>query len=444
MTVFGVSFSFDWRFLAVFFRDNSIDELRKNTPCCEPYAEEKPLDTKLSCSIKVVTFVIFLFGFTHFSTDALTSSSDVAPGPVNTPQVSNKDKDFSEVSPKLNLRVNYGQDWVESFYEAGHTIWVTVTQSDGVTVKATNEATTGPRNQWGGEPGFQTTEFPWSDAAGNPMDNPPDIQPGDWVFARVDNGASAQVQIGDIRGEVRFDQDGVTGTIRVPWLITPVQVECLDWSSTKLLPASSQPAGLISPNGDDPYACSWDPKEWDVQPWQYVGVAYFTPDGHWVANALRDERWMAPWTGDLAPGSWTEGEHSYLFQMSYTLPDPGGDWTSPAQSLTVSRSATPLYPGKVLLQVASSAPRIAWTGQACEGVPSIHPDQATRFVWGWINDRSMTYEQALAHFTSLSVEALWDGDAGGSTPLQMGQLLPWNSQELTWEDRGSLTDHNAE
>lgn len=340
-------------------------------------------------------------------------------------------------TPKMDIRVNYGHDWVESFYEAGHTVWVTLTTRDGQT-KATNKATTLPRSDWGGEPGFQTIESPWFDPGGNLMKNPPDIQPGDWVFAWVDNGATAQVQIGEIRGLVSYDKDSVSGTILASWLTGSVHVECLDWRAANKPPASNKDGGFVSANGTETYTCSWDPAEWDVQPWQDIGVGYLTPEGHWVANAFRDERWMAFWTGDLASSSWSSGEHTYHIHMNYKLPEPGGDRTSPSQTLSVS-SIAPLYPGKVLLQTVRSAPPLAWTGNGCKVVTIIQPDQATRFVWGWVNDYSMAYEEALAHFSSMAVEAFWDGDAGSSTPLKMGELHPWNPNDTSSDYRCSLT-----
>ena len=128
----------------------------------------------------------------------------------------------------LDLRINYGHDWVESFYEGGHTAWITVTESDGVTVKATAELVTEPKDYWNGETGFQSLDSVWSDADGNPMENPPDIQPYDWVFGWVDNGASAQVQIGDISGMIDLANDSIEGTIMASWFTVPVQVDCLD------------------------------------------------------------------------------------------------------------------------------------------------------------------------------------------------------------------------
>lgn len=186
--------------------------------------------------------------------------------------------------PTLNLRVNYGHDWVESFYEGGHTAWISVADGDG-NIKATIELVTEPKWYWGGETGFQSLDSIWSDADGNQMENPPDIQPNDWMFGWVDNGASAQVQIGEISGTIDLAADSIGGTIYAPWFTDPAQVECLDWGSGQEPPFSNKDGGFKFANGDDPYSCSWA-GEWDIQPGQDVGVGYFGPDGHWVANAF--------------------------------------------------------------------------------------------------------------------------------------------------------------
>jgi hypothetical protein len=127
----------------------------------------------------------------------------------------------------------------------------------------------------------------------------PDIQPGDWVFAQVDNGQTAKVRIGDIAGEIEPGADAIAGTIMASWFTEPVTVECLDWGSGS--GPFNKDAGSFLTNGEDPYLCSWDPdKEWDLQPWQDVGVGYFGPDGHWVANAFfaQDGRIVASQAGD--------------------------------------------------------------------------------------------------------------------------------------------------
>lgn len=177
--------------------------------------------------------------------------------------------------PEFNLRVMYGDDWVESFYEGGHTVWLTVTEADGVTVKATAEVTTGPREEWGGETGFQTRAEDWLPAQ-------PDIQPNDWIFGWVDNGASTQVQIGEIRGAIHIVDDFIDGTIYAPWFTDPVQVECLDWGSGQQPPFDNYDAGFKLSNGEDPYTCSWE--QWDIQPYQNIGVGYLGLDGNWVAT----------------------------------------------------------------------------------------------------------------------------------------------------------------
>ncbi|HLO33472.1 MAG TPA: hypothetical protein VK249_30270 [Anaerolineales bacterium] len=209
--------------------------------------------------------------------------------------------------PVLGLRVNYGHDWVESFYEGGHMAWVTVTESDGVTVKATAELVTEPKDFWGGETGFTTQLENWVPAQ-------PDIQPNDWVFGWVDNGASAQVQIGDISGTLDLANDSITGAIMAPWITDPVQVECLDWGSGREPPFENKDGGSILTNGTDPYSCSWA-GEWDIQPGQTVGVGYLGSDGNWVANAFAtpNVRLIAfPAVDQVFGYNWPEGSEVYL------------------------------------------------------------------------------------------------------------------------------------
>jgi hypothetical protein len=340
------------------------------------------------------------------------------------------------VPPIMDLRVNYGHDWVESFYEAGHEVVITV-RDKNENEKATVTVATEPKDFWDYRPGFQTIGEDWSPEQ-------PDLQPGDRVHAQVDNGVTAQVQLGEIRGEVDIETDSITGTIEATWITNPVQVECLDWSGQKP-PADNQDGGATLTDDADTYDCSWGPDHgWDIQPWQDVGVGYFTPDGHWVANAFHAEFWMAMWTHDLGPPFWSEGVYSYYFDWAYTSPAPNHG-TSDPMAMTVSSGSedaeTPVYDGYVLLEPWASAPQLAWIDPACEVVPVVHPDQPTRFVWGWVNDFSMSYEEALEHFSSFTVVAYWDGETGGSTPLMMGELLPFTGGESRWEYVCSLTEH---
>lgn len=192
--------------------------------------------------------------------------------------------------PRMDLRVNYSHDWVESFYEAGHGVAVKVTEPDGITVKATIEVQTESKDYWSGGEGFQTLDGVWSEPA-------PDIIPGDWVFAQVDNGQTAKVQIGGIEGTIDLNGDAITGTIAANWITSEVNVDCMPWGAPG--PAEMK-SDSVFPNGADVYECGW-PGEWDIQPGQDVGVAYIGPDGHWVANAFfaRNPRIIASAGGDF-------------------------------------------------------------------------------------------------------------------------------------------------
>jgi hypothetical protein len=174
----------------------------------------------------------------------------------------------------LNLRVNYGHDWVESFYEAGHTVWITVKDSEG-NVKATAEVVTQAREEWQGEEGFQTRPEDW-----NP--DPPNIQPDDWVYGFTDNGAGGQVQIGEIRGVIDPGADSITGTIYVQGLPVDLNIECHSWGAPQ---PTENKSDTVRSDGSDMYSCSWS-GDWNIQPGQEVGVGYFGAEGHWVATGF--------------------------------------------------------------------------------------------------------------------------------------------------------------
>jgi hypothetical protein len=177
------------------------------------------------------------------------------------------------VPPALELRVCYDCDWVESFYEAEHTVWITVTESDGVTVKAKAEAVTERRDSWDGEPGFQTQAEDWDPDL-------PDIQSYDWVYGSVDNGASAQMQIGEIGALFDYEADTIEGTINAPWLSGEVNVECgITWNEPE--PPPDTKFASVLPNGRDTFSCSWA-GEGNMQPGQDMGVGYAGADGHSV------------------------------------------------------------------------------------------------------------------------------------------------------------------
>ena len=164
------------------------------------------------------------------------------------------------------MRVNSTHDWAGGNYAAGHPVTVTVTESDGTTVKGIAQTETTRGAGWG-EDGFNTEPPHWSTG-------PPDILPGDKVeFEVPDTGYNNTVTVGDIDATVDVDADTVGGTISAAWLTGPVQVECAPWGAP--FPAEVK-VDSVEPNGIATFTCDWS-GEWDILPEQEVGVMYLEP-----------------------------------------------------------------------------------------------------------------------------------------------------------------------
>lgn len=160
----------------------------------------------------------------------------------------------------------------------------------------------------------------WFDDQGNSMESPPDIQPFDHVYAEVDNGVNAQVQIGEINGFIDFEDDSIQGGIIAPWYSDELFVECFPWGAPEPQPEMKYDA--VYSEDTEGYSCSWA-GEWDIGTEQDIGVGYFGPDGHWVANAFYSNAWFVAsesgdwfWTNAFAPGS-------SLDYFIYESNDPG-------------------------------------------------------------------------------------------------------------------------
>jgi uncharacterized repeat protein (TIGR01451 family) len=181
-------------------------------------------------------------------------------------------------SPDLLMNVNYGDNWAEGNYEAGHTVWITVTESNGITLKGAAVLTTGAVPWWGGGIGFSTNWQGWL------VGGQPDIAPGDWVYGQVDNGYTSTVHVGDITGRVNVATDSITGTVIAPWFAQPLDIECSAWGAPGGAPHKYSSA---APDGSTPYSCQWNPvTEWDILPEQTIGVDYLEPDGNRVYNVF--------------------------------------------------------------------------------------------------------------------------------------------------------------
>ena len=168
----------------------------------------------------------------------------------------------------LIITVDYEHDWVNGNYEPGHTVWLTLTESNTATVKATAVLTTGPVPEWGGQSGFNTQWDDWTP-------NSPDIVPGDWVFGLVNSAShTTTVRVGTINAEVDVDADTVSGTLDAPWLGAPVLVRCE-------IHEENGPDGIevqnVDPDGGS-FFCDFG-GSYDIVPGTNVAVNYTEPDG---------------------------------------------------------------------------------------------------------------------------------------------------------------------
>jgi hypothetical protein len=188
-------------------------------------------------------------------------------------------RDYEAYEPSqlgFDIGVNYDGDWVNGHCEAGHTIWITATASDGHTIEATGIVTSAVVPGWDGGTGFEGNSVDWSPEW-------PDIDPGDWVFAMADSGETRSVQVGTITGRADARNDTLQGTVDIEGIEDVVRVTCAGWSGA---PGDvPRKEVLVLPNGVDQFSCAWDPDtEWDLEADQVVGVWYNEADGDYVLD----------------------------------------------------------------------------------------------------------------------------------------------------------------
>lgn len=219
----------------------------------------------------------------------------------------------------LVLEVNYAHDWVQSMFEAGHTVWLTVTESDGVTLKDEIQLTTGPIQIGEWDVGFATwTQGGWLD-----------LQPGDWIYARTDTGQTAEVHIGEITATADADTDTVTGTVEAEWLSYPLAGACEVWEP------NGPPWLNFTTGPDGSFACDYSKVGWDLLPGHDVAVRYYEPDGDQVINVVE------PPAPHLRINNWGEGMPgeggNYAIHVQY---DNGG--TGPAENVVITQTVSGL------------------------------------------------------------------------------------------------------
>jgi uncharacterized repeat protein (TIGR01451 family) len=193
-------------------------------------------------------------------------------------------------TPDLVFTVDYDDDWVNGNYEPGHTVWLTLTESDEITIKATAELTTGPIPDWGGQSGFQADWDDWSPQGA-------DIAPGDWVFGLLHSDVyTTAVRVGTIDGGVDPGADLVTGTLHAPWLAPElVTVNC------EIHEENGQSIQVydVAPDGGT-FSCDFSggDRAYDIVPGTNVAINYVDPSGNRIqmrpdnpAPYLRIEKW---------------------------------------------------------------------------------------------------------------------------------------------------------
>ncbi|MFZ0547110.1 MAG: PKD domain-containing protein [Candidatus Promineifilaceae bacterium] len=176
------------------------------------------------------------------------------------------------------VRANYAHEWVGVNYEAGHTFWITLTDSSG-SVKATAVADTFPNGGWSGD-GFDTMDWQW-------LPEQPDIMPGDKVTFLSDDGYYNLLEIGQVNGSLDVAADAITGTLNVSWYTETLPVECQPWSGWNDGLDLESKSSSAKPDGSTTWSCSWA-GEWDIVPGKDVAVMYLEPDIDRVIDVYRD------------------------------------------------------------------------------------------------------------------------------------------------------------
>ena len=234
---------------------------------------------------------------------------------IQTEQYHGHSTEYTFQYPVLNIRTNYGHDWVEGNFDSGHTIWITVTNSTG-TILATATGVTGPIPGWGGISGFSTNyNVLWQGLQ-------PDLQSGDWIYARLDDGQTSASRLGTINATSNVNSDIVAGTINAPWYSETLTGACSVWED------GGPGMGFnINPNGGA-FTCDFSGL-WDIIPGHTIGVSYNEPDGDQVINIASNP---AP---SLHINTWGDGQpasgSNFMFYVQYR-----NDGDAPTQNAIIS------------------------------------------------------------------------------------------------------------
>lgn len=142
--------------------------------------------------------------------------------------------------------------------------------------------------------------------------------------------------------------------------------------------------------------------------------------------------WIAAYSYDVPVGTLTDGTYPYHFEFDWTLPEPGA-FSGQGGEFVISSGAL-IHDGNILLRGPAELRGVETPeGLVCEGVDEINPNQPLRFLIGWLYGYDvfipMAYEEARAHFDSITARAVWDD--GTSAPLVRHEIFPWTPQ-IDW------------
>jgi uncharacterized repeat protein (TIGR01451 family) len=187
-----------------------------------------------------------------------------------------KESEWSGHVEGPRMRVNYAGDFVGAVYPAGHTFWLTVTDSGGV-VKATASLSTtvdGAGHGYWGYDGFVTESDDWSPSQ-------PDIEPYDRVYFWADDGYTNTLRVGNITGVIDAAADTFAGTIHAPWFPNQtLQGRAGGWG----YPGWENFTVDLDDTGRGHYFVHFSE---GLRPGTSVDVEYVEPDGDRVINIIQ-------------------------------------------------------------------------------------------------------------------------------------------------------------
>lgn len=137
--------------------------------------------------------------------------------------------------------------------------------------------------------------------------------------------------------------------------------------------------------------------------------------------------WLAVYTYSLPPSAFTEGNHTYQYDFTYSAPKPGS-LAGALHTVKVSSQAQ-VFPGSVLLRPGGLQAYDKSTDvPTCKVIRQISPNQEVKFMVAWVPDVQMTRDEFNRQVASLTATARWDG----GQPVKMSHQLTTVSWEPLW------------